>query len=80
MLDFIKRAVGAVRGFARDHEPVAVTSGAAAGVLALVTEWQGDLTGDAAWVAVAWGAATWVARRYAWSKASVDAKLEGQSG
>lgn len=75
MLNAIKRAVAAVRDFTRDREPVAMVSGTTATVIALVAEWQGDLTGDAAWLAVAWGAATWLARRYAYSKATVDEKV-----
>lgn len=76
MLNAIKRAVAAVREFTRDREPVAMVSGSAATVTALVAEWQGDLTGDAAWLAVLWGVATWLARRYAWSRASVDREVE----
>lgn len=63
MLDHLTRAASAVRRFTREREPVAVISGAAATITALVGEWQGDLTGDAAWLAVIWGAATWLARR-----------------
>lgn len=64
MADVIKRAIAAVRRFTREREPLAVVSGAAATVTALVAEWQGDLTGDQAWLAVVWALATLVARHY----------------
>ena len=63
MIELVKRVVQAVRTFTREREPLAVVSGGAAAITALVAEWQGDLTGDAAWLAVAWGVATWLARR-----------------
>jgi hypothetical protein len=65
MVETIKRVAGAVRRYTNEHEPVAVVSTTAATAVALVTEWQGDLQGEHAWVAVAWAFGTWLARRKA---------------
>jgi hypothetical protein len=64
MIETLKAIAGAVRRFASEREPVVVVNAAAAGVVALVTEWQGDLGGEAAWLAVAWGVGTFVARMF----------------
>ncbi len=58
----------AARDYALDKEPVAVFSGLAAAAAALhafVVDAQGSLTGQNAWLAVAWAAATWLGRRFA---------------
>jgi hypothetical protein len=69
MFDAIVRtasaAWGAVRRFTREREPVVVANAVAATAVAAVTEWQGELTGQAAWVAVLWGAGVFVARMLA---------------
>ena len=69
MIETLKNAVvsaaGAVRRFTREREPVVVANAVAGTAVALVTEWQGDLTGEAAWVAVLWGVGVFVARLWA---------------
>jgi hypothetical protein len=72
MLDMIKRAVAAVRRFTSEREPVAVVSSTAATAVALVAEWQGDLQGEHAWVAVAWGLGTLIARQLATPAATAE--------
>lgn len=61
-MDKLKRAAGAVLNFIRTREPVVVINGATAAIAAAVAEWQGELHGQAAWVAVAFGVATFVSR------------------
>jgi hypothetical protein len=64
MFEYLKRAAAAVLRFAREQEPLVVVNAAAGTVVAAVTEWQGDLTGDAAWIAVVWGVGTFVMRLF----------------
>jgi hypothetical protein len=62
MIQTAKRIAGAVVNWARHREPVVVANAAAAAVVAAVAQWQGDLHGQAAWLAVAWGVLTFLQR------------------
>lgn len=72
VIDTLGRAARAVAKFTREREPVAVVSSIAAVVVAVTTEWQGDLTGQSAWIGVLWGVATLVARQQVTPTAKVD--------
>lgn len=52
-----------LRKYAVEREPLAVVNGVAAAITAAVSEWQGDLTGEHAWLAVGWGLILFVSRQ-----------------
>lgn len=59
MINAVRRSYAWVRG----REPLVAVNIAAGAVTAAVAEWQGDLSGDAAWLAVGWGLLVLVARQ-----------------